>query len=254
MEEIRKKFSLENKVAIVTGASRGIGQEIAVLFSKAGAKVVIASRKFQDLQIVADEINNQGGKAVAIPCHAGKYEDIKNLVSKTVEVFGKVDILVNNAAANPVFGWAQDVDEAAWDKIFEVNLKGYFLLIKEVVKIMVKQNSGCIINISSTAGIKPIPFLGVYSISKAGVIHLTKVFAQELAQYNIRVNCIAPGVVKTKFSRALWENEDIYQEVIKQTPMKRIAMPDEIAPTALFLASEAASYITGEVIVVSGGG
>lgn len=248
-----ENFSLDNQVAIVTGASRGIGKEIATLFSQRGAKVVIASRKLPDLEKVAEEIKKEGGECFPVAAHTGNLSDIKNLVNRTLSEFGKIDILVNNAATNPVFGWAYEVEESAWDKIFEVNLKGYFFLSKEVAKIMIKQNSGNIINVSSSAGIKPIPFLGVYSISKAGVIHLTKVFAQELAQYNIRVNCIAPGIVKTKFSQALWGNEDIYQEVIKQTPLKRIATPEEIAPAALFLASSASSYITGEIMVISGG-
>lgn len=247
------EFSLRDKVSIITGASRGIGRAIAVGFAEYGAKVVIASRKIENLQKVKEEIENKGAECLAIPAHAGKEEDLKNLVNKTIEKFGRIDILVNNAATNPVFGPIMDVEISAWDKIMEVNLRGYFLLSQLSAKIMMKQNKGCIINITSFAGIKPTPLLGVYSVSKAGVISLTKVLAQELAPYNIRVNAIAPGLVETKFSYALWGNEEILKIALQNIPMGRIAKSEEITGAAIFLASDVASYITGEVLVISGG-
>jgi NAD(P)-dependent dehydrogenase (short-subunit alcohol dehydrogenase family) len=246
-------FSLKEKVSIITGASRGIGKAIALGFVESGAKVVISSRKMENLEKVREEIESKGGECFVVPAHSGKEEDLKNLVEKTLEKYGKIDILVNNAATNPIFGPIMDAELSAWDKIMEVNLRGYFILSKLCAKIMMEQKKGCIINIASFAGIKPTPFLGVYSISKAGVISLTKVMAQELAPYNIRVNAIAPGLVETKFSYALWGNEEILKMALQNIPLGRIAKPEEIAGAAIFLASDSASYITGEVLVISGG-
>lgn len=246
-------FSLEGKVALITGASRGIGEAVALAFADAGADVVVASRKLPDCEKVAEAIKAKGRKSLAIACNTGKMDDIKKLVAETKNNFGRIDILVNNAATNPVFGPCINVDEGAWNKIMDVNLKGYFFTATECAKLMMEQKSGIIIFMSSTGGILATPMLGAYSISKAGVLMMAKVMATELAPFNIRVNAIAPGLVKTKFSRALWETEEIYKKVIESTPMQRMAEPSEITGAALYLASDASSFVTGETLVLSGG-
>lgn len=247
-------FSLENKTALITGASRGIGKEIALLFASFGCDVIVSSRKIEDLEKVSDEIKKMGRNSKAIACNIGKMEDIKNLVDEAIKDFPKIDILVNNAATNPIFCPILDVEEKAFDKIMDTNLKGYFFTSLYIGKIMIKQGGGNIINISSTSGIKPVFGLGVYGISKAGVIMLTKILASEWAQYNIRVNAVAPGLVKTKFSEVLWSTPEILQEALRHISLKRIAEPSEIAGSVLYLASSASSYVTGETIVISGGG
>lgn len=249
----KKLFDLTGQVAIITGGSRGIGKAIALGFADAGADVVVASRKLPDLEEVAREVTNLGRRSMAIAAHVGKMEDIKNLVVRTLEEFGKIDILVNNAGTNPVFCPILDIEEKAWDKIFEVNLKGAFLLSQEVCKKSMKQNGGKIINIASVDGISPDPGLGAYSISKASVIMLTKVLAAEWAIHGIRVNAIAPGLIKTRFSQALWDNPGILDEALNRTPLGRIGMPDEIVGAALFLASDASKFVTGDTIIVDGG-
>ncbi len=248
-----EKYRLEDKVAIITGASRGIGKAIACGFSEAGAKVVLASRKIADLEKVAEEISAAGGEAFPIAAHNGKLPDLKNLISRTIEKYEKIDILVNNAGTNPVFAPIMDCEEAVWDKIFEVNLKGYFFLSKEVARIMGEKDGCSIINMASTAGHRPSPGLGCYSISKAGVIMLTKVCASEWANLKIRVNAIAPGVIQTRFSQALWDNEVIMEEIKRRMPMQRIGQPEEIVGAALYLASEASSFVTGHTLTVDGG-
>lgn len=251
--DLNKLFRLDNKIAIVTGASRGIGEAIAKGLASAGAKVVLSSRKLEGLQKVADEINKNGGEAVAVPAHTGKIEDIKNLVAKTIEKFGKIDILINNAATNPVFGPIIDTDVPVWDKIFEVNVKGYFFLAKECANHM-KDKGGVIVNMASVAGYKPMPLLGVYSVSKAAVIMLTRILALEWAPFNIRVNALAPGVIKTRFSEALHTSDEIVQEVLRNISIKRLGIPEDIVGACLFLCSDSASYITGQTIVIDGGG
>lgn len=247
-----EKFSLKDKVALVTGGSRGIGKAIALGFAEAGADVVVSSRKLEDLEKVAKEIGEKGRKSLALACHIGRKEEIEEMVERVVKEFGRIDILVNNAATNPVFGPILNVEERAWDKIMEVNLKGYFLISLAVGKVMMKQKGGNIINLASTAGMKPSPMLGAYSISKAGVIMLTKVLATEWAVFNIRVNAIAPGLVETKFSKALWSNPEILKEALRDVPLGRVAQPEEIVGAALYLASEASSYVTGETLVLNG--
>lgn len=243
----------EGKVVLVTGASRGIGKALAMTFADAGADLAIASRKLPDLQAVGDQIRTMGRKCLEVPAHTRKPEDLANLVDKTMEFYGKIDVLINNAATNPAMGPIVDTDDSVFDHIMETNLKGYFVLSKLVGKIMRDQKSGNIINISSAGGVSPAAGLGPYCISKAAINMLTKAMALELGPYNVRVNAIAPRIVKTDFSKALWTNEKLMDLEFKMTPLKVVATPDEIAQTALYLASSAASYMTGHVIVVNGG-
>lgn len=246
-------MNLADKVAIITGGSRGIGEAIAVAMSEFGAKVVLSSRKIEGLNAVKEKIESAGGVAHCIPAHMGNLESLEALVSGTLEKFSTVDILVNNAATNPVFGPMMDADSGVWDKIMDVNLKGVFFLTKAVARVMMEKRSGSIINVSTEAALRPTPGLGIYSISKAGLDMVTKAFALELGPYGIRVNGIAPGLVQTRFSQALWGNEDIRKAAESRIPLGRIAQPEEIAPLAVFLASDAASFITGETILVDGG-
>lgn len=244
-------ITLDDKVAIVTGASRGIGEAIAREFAKAGAKVVIASRKIEGLAAVAESI---GPQAFAVAAHTGKQDDCVRLVDEAVKKFGKVDVLVNNAATNPHFGPLVDIDEGAWDKTFEVNTKGYFWMTREVVKhLRGREAPGSIINMASVAGIVASPLQGCYAMTKAAVISMTKTFAYELAGNKIRVNAIAPGFVDTKFASAVLKNDTLLEEVMRITPMKRYGQPEEIAGAALYLASDSASYLTGQAIVIDGG-
>ncbi|MBW1978893.1 MAG: SDR family oxidoreductase [Deltaproteobacteria bacterium] len=246
-------LSLEEKVAIVTGGSRGIGKAIALAFADAGADVAIASRKLPDLEKVAEEIEAMGRKALCVPTHTRKVEDLRNLVSKVVSEFGRIDVLVNNAATNPAMGPIVDTEESVYDHIMETNLKGYFVMSQLVGKIMRDQKSGVIINVSSAGGLSPAEGLGPYCISKAGINMLTKALALELGPYNVRVNAIAPRIVKTDFSKALWTNEKLMEMEYKFTPLKCVATPEEIAQTALYLASRATNYMTGHILVLNGG-
>jgi NAD(P)-dependent dehydrogenase (short-subunit alcohol dehydrogenase family) len=245
-------FSLKGKVALVTGGSRGIGKAIAVGLAKAGADVALASRKLPDLEEVAKEIKGAGRKSLAVAAHVGRLEEINNLVSKVKDEFGRIDILVNNAATNPTMDQAIDIEERAWDTIMNLNLKGLFFLSQAVARLMKEQGGGKIINVASVAGITP-DILPIYSVSKAGVIMATKVMAQQWAQYNIRVNAIAPGLTKTRFSEALWGNPDVLQGAMMGTPMRRVAEPEEMAGAVIFLASDASSYVTGQVLAIDGG-
>ena len=246
-------LSLEGKVAVVTGASRGIGKAIAVAFADAGADVVIASRKLPDLEKVAQEIEAKGRKALCVPTHARKIDDLKNLVQKVIEEYNRIDILVNNAASNPAMGPMIDTDEKIYDHIMDTNLKGYFVLSQLVGRIMRDQKEGVIVNISSAGGVSPAEGLGPYCISKAGINMLTKAMALEMGPYNVRVNAIAPRIVKTKFSEALWTNEELMKREYQFTPLKCVATPEEIAQTALYLASTATNYMTGQILVMNGG-
>jgi dehydrogenase/reductase SDR family protein 4 len=249
----RELFDLTDRVAIVTGGSRGIGEAIALALSEFGAKVVLSSRKIEGLNAVKEKIETQGGQAHCIPAHMGNLDSLQAVVDGTLEVFGTIDILVNNAATNPIFGPTMQADEAAWDKIMDVNLKGIFFLTKAVGGVMLEKGKGAVVNISTEAAVRPAPFLGVYSISKAGVDMVTKTFAQEWGSQGIRVNGIAPGLVQTKFSQALWANEDILQQAISRVPLGRMAQPSEIAGLAVFLVSDAAGFITGQTVAVDGG-
>jgi NAD(P)-dependent dehydrogenase (short-subunit alcohol dehydrogenase family) len=246
-------LSLEGKVALITGGSQGIGKAVALTFADAGADVTIASRKLPDLEKVAEEIATSGRKALCVPTHAKKVEDLKKLVDRVMDEFGRIDILVNNAATNPAMAPIVDTEEKLFDHIIGTNLKGYFMLSKLVGKLMRDQGSGNIINISSGGGVSPEKGLGPYCISKAGINMLTKAMALEMGPYNVRVNAIAPRYVKTKFSKALWTNEELMEKEYQFTPLKYIATPEEIAQTALYLASSATNYMTGHVLVINGG-
>jgi len=250
---IKEWFDFTGKIIMITGASRGIGEAVAQGFCELGGEVILTSRKQESLDKVAGQLKDKGGKACAIACHIGKDEDRKKLIEQVFETYGKLDVLVNNAATNPLFGPAMDATQEAWDKIFEVNLKGPFFLSKLAAAKMAEKGGGAIVNVSSTAGIKPMMGLGVYSISKAALLMMTKVLASELGEKNIRVNAVAPGIIKTKFSEALWKN-DLIRKVVEQTsPLGRIGETDDVVGAVVFLASDAAKYITGETFVVNGG-
>ena len=249
----KELFDLTDRVAIITGGSRGIGEAIAIALSEFGAKVVLASRKIEGLNAVKEKIEAQGGKAHCIPAHMGDLDSLQAVVDGTLDVYGTIDILVNNAATNPIFGPVTEAEIAAWDKIMDVNLKGIFYLTKAVGKVMIEKRKGAIVNISTEAAVRPAPFLGIYSISKAGVDMATKVFAQEWGSFGIRVNGIAPGLVQTRFSQALWANEEILKQALSRVPLGRMAQPSEIAGLAVFLASDAGSFVTGQTVLVDGG-
>ncbi len=245
-------FSLEGRVALVTGGSRGIGRSSALGLARAGADVVVASRKLSDLEKVSEEIRGLGRRSLAVAAHVAKMDQIKDLVSKVKDEFGKIDILVNNAATNPVMDHALDIEERAWDTIMNLNLKGLFFLSQAVARVMKEKGGGKIINVTSIEGITP-GILPVYSISKAGVIMATKVMAREWTKYNIRVNAIAPGLTKTSFSEALWNNPEILKDAMSITPMGRIAEPEEMVGAVIYLASDTSSYTTGQIIAIDGG-
>jgi NAD(P)-dependent dehydrogenase (short-subunit alcohol dehydrogenase family) len=253
------QFSLSGKVAVVTGGGRGIGQAIAYGFAKAGAQVIVTSRKAQDLEATAATIGAFGGKAFPLPAHLGRMDEIQKMVNTVVEKFGRIDILVNNAGASPAMGSVLDSDERLWDTIMNLNLKGVYFTSQAVAKVMKAQASGKIINIASVDGFNPEPFVSVYSISKAGVRMITKTFANELASFNIQVNTIVPGPIDTKMMNSHWahlppeEAKKAKAALERILPTGRMGRPDEIAGAALFLASAASSYTTGTEIVIDGG-
>lgn len=250
---MKNYFDLSGKVAVVTGASKGIGEAIAKIYGAAGATVVVSSRKKEAVEVVANAIVKNGGKAMAVACHMGNMQDIDHLVKETLSVFGSVDIVVNNAATNPVFGPVVDTDETAFNKIMNVNVKGPFELSKKFYAVMKEKKSGSIINISSIGGLRPEPGLGIYSMSKAALISLTKVMAKEWGGDNIRANVICPGLIKTKFSEALWNDDKIMHTMMKMLPIKRVGTPEEIAALALYLAADESAYCTGSVFTADGG-
>jgi NAD(P)-dependent dehydrogenase (short-subunit alcohol dehydrogenase family) len=249
----RELFDLKGKVAIVTGASKGIGEAIARGLAAFGARVVLSSRKLESVETVAKSIREQGGEAVAVAAHVGDTAALRTLVERTVEAFGGIDIVVNNAATNPVYGPLLQADEGVFDKIMAVNVRGPLELAKLAHPHMVKRGGGSVINISSIGGISPEPLLGLYSVSKAALVSLTKVMAQEWGRDNVRANVICPGLVRTKFSAALWQNEQVLKEFTQALPLGRIAEPHEMVGLALFLAAPASSYCTGGVYVADGG-
>jgi len=252
--DYKNAFDLNNKVAIITGASKGIGESMARFFAAHGAKVVISSRKQEVLEEVAESIRKESGaKVLPLAAHAGNMEQLQNLLDKTIEAFGGVDILVNNAATNPVFGPSLDCDSGAFDKIMEINVKAPFEFSKMVHASMKSRGGGSIINISSVAALTPDPGLGMYSVSKASLNMLTKVLAKEWGPDGIRVNTICPGLIKTKFSQALWQDESVMKRFTRHMPISRIGTVDEIGALALYLASDAAGFTTGAYFTADGG-
>ena len=246
-------FDITGKVAIVTGASRGIGQAIAEALAANGAKVVISSRKQEDLTAVADAIKAQGGEAVAIAAHNGDKNALQALAQAAVDTYGGIDILVNNAATNPHFGPLLDAEDSLWQKTIEVNLMGNVWLTQSVVPVMRERGGGKIINIASINALRPGRMQGIYSITKAAVMSLTQTLAMELAEFNIKVNAVAPGLVQTKFARAIWDNEYLLEPILQRTPLKRMGQPEDIAGMVVYLASPASDFATGQIYVVDGG-
>lgn len=246
-------FDLTGKVALVTGASRGIGESIAVTLADYGAEVIVSSRKIDGCQAVADKINEAGGKAHAMACHIGELDQIEAIFAAIKDKFGKLDILVNNAAANPYFGHVLDTDLGAFQKTVDVNIRGYFFASVEAGKMMKEQGGGVICNTASINGVKPGLAQGIYSITKAAVINMTQTFAKECGPMGIRCNALLPGLTDTKFASALTSNEKMLEKVNNSLPLRRAAQPDEMAGAVLYLVSDAASYTTGECLVVDGG-
>jgi dehydrogenase/reductase SDR family protein 4 len=244
----------KGKNVIVTGASRGIGRQIALEFAAAGAGLVLVSRKQDALEALRAEIEGRGGKAHAVAANMGSMEDVRKLAARAFELCDRIDVLVNDAATNPVFFPLVGIDERAWDKIMDVNLKGPFFLTVEIGRKMVERGAGAIVNIASTAGMRSWPGLGVYGISKAGLIQMTRQMAREWAEAGVRVNAVAPGLVATDFSKILIETDIMREEALKTVAMRRHATVDEIAGAVLFLASDEARYVTGQTLIVDGGG
>lgn len=246
-------FDLDGKIALVTGASRGIGEAIAKLLAQQGAHVIVSSRKIDGCQEVADAIVAAGGKATAMACHIGEMEQITATVAAIRQQFGKLDILVNNAATNPFFGNVLDTDLSAFQKTVDVNIRGYFFMSVEAGKLMREHGGGAILNVASVNGVVPGLMQGIYSITKAAVINMTKVFAKECAQFGIRCNALLPGLTDTKFASALVSNDSILKPALQRIPLARPADPSEMAGTVLYLVSDASSYTTGTAINVDGG-
>ena len=250
---MQSMFQLDGKVALVTGASKGIGAAIARGLAEFGARVVLCGRHQEALDSITGEFHENGLEATGIAVNMGKPDDIQALVEHSVEVYGGLDIIVNNAAANPVFGPLQHTEPRAFDKIIDVNLKGPFELCKLAHPILKARGGGSIIHIGSIGGLRPEPEIGIYSVSKAAIISLTKAMAQDWGADNIRVNAICPGLIRTRFSEALWSNNEVSERFETNIPLGRIGEPEDIAGLAVFLASNASSYCSGAYYLVDGG-
>ena len=246
-------FDLSGKIALVTGASRGIGEAIAHLLAEHGAHVIVSSRRAASCDAVVQQIRDKGFSAESLPCHIGEIEAITATIEKIRQRHGQLDILVNNAAANPYYGHVLDTDLGSFQKTVDVNIRGYFFMSVEAGKLMRDTGGGSIINTSSIAALQPPEFQAVYSMSKAAIVSMTKAFAKECGPQGIRCNALLPGLTRTKFAGTLFDDEDTYQGFIKSIPLGRHAEPQEMAGTALYLASDASSYTNGECIVVDGG-
>jgi NAD(P)-dependent dehydrogenase (short-subunit alcohol dehydrogenase family) len=251
--KMKDLFDLSGKVAIVTGSTKGIGKAIARALAAHGARGVISSRKSDACDAVAQEIRDEGGEAMAIPCHIGKKEELENLVTRTREAWGQIDILVENAAVNPFYGSSLDIPDSAFEKVMQVNIQANTWLCSLVIPEMRERKDGSIIIVSSVGGISGSTTIGAYCISKAADMQIARNLAVEFGPDNIRVNCIAPGLVKTDFARALWEDPKAEKISIAQTPLRRLGDPEDIAGAAVYLASKAGSWTTGQTIVVDGG-
>jgi len=246
-------FDLTGKTALVTGASRGIGEAIARLLASRGAHVIVSSRKIDACQAVADSIVTDGGKASAFACHVGDMAQIEAIFAHIQSEFGRLDILVNNAAANPYYGHILDTDLGAFEKTVDVNIRGYFFMSTAAGKMMREQGGGVILNTASVNAIVPGDMQGIYSITKAAVISMTKAFAKECGPLNIRVNALLPGLTDTKFASALTSNDKVLKMALHSIPLGRVAQPEEMAGTVLYLVSDASSYTTGACVTVDGG-
>jgi NAD(P)-dependent dehydrogenase (short-subunit alcohol dehydrogenase family) len=246
-------FDLTGKVAVITGSSKGIGRAIAERMAEHGAKVVVSSRKLDLCEEVVRGIKDKGGEAIAVACNIGRKEECASLIEKANAAFGKVDILVCNAAINPYYGPLLDISDEAFDKIMASNIKSNVWLCALAIPDMAKRKEGSVIIVSSIGGLRGTPVIGAYGISKAADMALVRNLAMEWGQHNVRVNAIAPGLVKTDFARALWENPDTYQATIKTSPLRRIGEPDDIAGAAIFLASAAGNFTTGSTVIIDGG-
>lgn len=244
---------LAGKVAIVTASTEGIGYAIAERLAQDGAKVVVSSRKEDKVNQAASRLAAQGLDVIGAPCHVGKAEDRANLIKLVIDKLGGIDILVSNAGMNPVMAPVLDTPEAAWDKIFDINVKSAFLLTKEIVPHLEKRGGGSIVYVSSIAAYQSFPLLGAYSVSKTALLGLTRAVAEQVAPLNIRVNCIAPGIIKTKFSEQLWKEPSIEAAILPQVPQKRLGTPEDCAGVVSFLVSDDARYVTGENVPVAGG-
>jgi NAD(P)-dependent dehydrogenase (short-subunit alcohol dehydrogenase family) len=244
---------LVDRVAIVTGGNGGIGFGMACGLAEAGACVVVAARNARKTRAAVERLSSIGPAAAGIEADVTSEADVASMVDQVVRNRGRIDILVNNAGTNPYFGPLIDADVSVWDKTFEVNLRGYFLLTQLVYRASMEQRGGAVLNIASTGGLRPSPGLGVYDVTKAGVVMLTRQLARELGG-RVRVNCIAPGLFKTRFAEALWSNEAVLERVTQGNPFGRIGSPEEIAGAAVFLVSDASSYVNGQVLVIDGGG
>lgn len=251
--DVLSRLRLDGKVAIVTGGTRGIGLSIATTLARAGARVAISSRKREHVDAAVDALRADGRDVVGIVANMGTAADAHAVAARTVEHFDGIDIIVNNAATNPVFGPLQQTSDEAYEKIFSVNVKGPLELCRTAHTIMAQRGGGSIVNIASIGGVSPEAGLGLYSVSKAALVSLTKVMAQEWGADGIRANVICPGLIKTRFSQVLWQDEHIATQVLGHQPIRRIGVPDDVAGLALFLASDAASYCTGGVYMVDGG-
>ncbi len=246
-------FGLSGKVAVITGSSRGIGRAIAERLAEHGAKVVVSSRKAEACEAVAEGIRGRGGEACVIPCHIGRKEELQALVDQTVARWGGVDVLVCNAAVNPYFGPSGGIPDEAYDRIMGANVRSNFWLCNMVLPGMAARSGGSIIVVSSIAGLRGTPTLAVYGLSKAADMQLVRNIAVEWGSRNVRANCIAPGLVRTDFARALWEDPENLRRRTRDTPLQRIGEPDEIAGAAVFLAAPSGSFMTGQTIVIDGG-
>lgn len=246
-------FDLDGKIAFVSGASRGIGAAIAQLLAQQGAHVIVSSRRIESCEEVVATITAAGGKATAMACHIGEMDQISAVFAQIREQFGRLDILVNNAAANPHFGNILDTDLGAFQKTVDVNIRGYFFMSVEAGKLMREHGGGSIINVASVNGVSPAQLQGIYSVTKAAVISMTKAFAKDCASFGIRCNALLPGLTDTKFASALTSNETILKHALQIIPLKRVANPSEMAGAVLYLASDASSYTTGTTLTVDGG-